>query len=93
MIINTTHFKHRNLAAIPLIVFVQLYRILLSPLLPRSCRFYPSCSVYAIESLQRFGLLRGSMLAIRRIVRCNPFNDGGYDPVPECNCKCSLISQ
>lgn len=65
-----------------LIFLVRGYQVVLSPLLPATCRFYPSCSVYAIEALKRHGALRGSWLALRRLVRCQPFCPGGYDPVP-----------
>lgn len=65
-----------------LILLVRGYQVTLSPLLPASCRYYPSCSAYAIEALQRYGALRGSWLAVRRIARCHPFRAGGYDPVP-----------
>jgi uncharacterized protein len=61
---------------------VRAYRYLLSPLLPPSCRFHPSCSEYAEEALARHGALRGGWLAARRICRCGPWNPGGYDPVP-----------
>lgn len=61
---------------------IQLYRYLLSPWLGKSCRFVPSCSEYAVLSLQRYGALRGSWFALRRIIRCHPWNRGGYDPVP-----------
>jgi len=65
-----------------LVALLQAYRYALSPLLGRSCRFFPSCSEYAIEALQRHGALRGTWLATRRIARCHPWHPGGYDPVP-----------
>lgn len=61
---------------------VEVYRVLLSPLLPPACRFHPSCSRYAIEALELHGALRGSFLAARRLLRCHPFHAGGHDPVP-----------
>jgi putative membrane protein insertion efficiency factor len=66
-------------------IFVGLirgYQMVVSPLLPPSCRYFPSCSVYAIEAITRHGVARGSWLSLRRIARCNPFKPGGYDPVP-----------
>jgi putative membrane protein insertion efficiency factor len=65
-----------------LILFVRAYQVALSPLLGGQCRYYPSCSAYAIEALQKHGALRGSWLAARRIGRCHPFRPGGFDPVP-----------
>lgn len=67
----------------PLIGLVRLYQRLLSPLLGPRCRFHPTCSTYAIQALERHGAVRGSWLAVRRIVRCHPLNEGGFDPVPE----------
>jgi hypothetical protein len=61
---------------------IAAYRYLLSPMLGRSCRFFPSCSEYAMEALERYGTLRGSWLALRRIARCHPWHPGGFDPVP-----------
>ena len=66
-----------------LIVFIKFYRHAISPWLPGACRFTPTCSVYAIEAISRFGAIRGSLLSMYRILRCNPFCRGGYDPVPE----------
>ena len=65
-----------------LILGVRGYQVAIGPLLPPSCRYYPSCSVYAIEALERHGAMKGSWLAIRRILRCHPFHSGGFDPVP-----------
>ncbi len=62
---------------------VKLYRWFISPMLGQNCRFYPSCSSYALEALERHGALQGSWLATRRICRCHPWNPGGYDPVPD----------
>ena len=61
---------------------VRGYRFFVSPLLPPSCRFYPSCSEYAEEALSRHGALRGGWLTARRLCRCSPWHTGGYDPVP-----------
>ncbi|NLE11929.1 MAG: membrane protein insertion efficiency factor YidD [Actinobacteria bacterium] len=60
---------------------IRGYQIFISPLLPQSCKYYPSCSRYAIDALTQYGVLRGVVLAGWRILRCNPFSYGGYDPV------------
>ncbi|MGB9856881.1 MAG: membrane protein insertion efficiency factor YidD [Dictyoglomaceae bacterium] len=65
------------------ILLIKFYKNFISPLLPHSCRFYPTCSTYALISIEKFGFIKGGFLAIRRILRCHPFNPGGYDPVPE----------
>lgn len=64
------------------ILLIRLYRRFISPLFPSCCRFTPTCSAYAIEALRKYGLLKGTFLAVKRILRCNPYCKGGYDPVP-----------
>ena len=64
------------------LAFIRLYQRTLSRVLPPACRFYPSCSQYAYEAIERFGVLRGGWLAFRRLTRCVPWRPGGYDPVP-----------
>jgi len=65
------------------LVLIRIYQKTISPALPgNTCRFYPSCSHYGYQAIYKFGALKGLYLAIRRIIRCNPFNDGGFDPVP-----------
>jgi putative membrane protein insertion efficiency factor len=66
-----------------LLFLIALYQRLISPLFGPRCRFYPSCSHYTAEALQKHGIVRGGVLAVRRITRCHPLNPGGYDPVPE----------
>ena len=65
-----------------LLLVVRFYRSCISPLLPPSCRYYPTCSAYAMEAIERYGAWRGGWMALRRILRCHPFHKGGYDPVP-----------
>jgi putative membrane protein insertion efficiency factor len=65
-----------------LVLFIRGYQLWISPLLPASCRYYPTCSSYAIEAIEKHGALSGSWLAVRRIARCHPFRPGGFDPVP-----------
>ena len=66
-----------------LITLIRAYQLLISPLLGNHCRFYPSCSQYAREAIERYGVLRGSGLAVRRLLRCHPSHPGDVDPVPE----------
>ena len=65
-----------------LILLIRVYQLALSPLFGPRCRFYPSCSCYAAEAIDTHGALRGSWLAMKRIGRCHPFHEGGFDPVP-----------
>ena len=65
-----------------LIALIRAYQYLLSPWWGRQCRFMPTCSAYALEALERHGALRGSWLAMRRVLRCHPWHPGGFDPVP-----------
>lgn len=60
---------------------IRFYQLFISPLFPPTCRFYPTCSQYAIEAIQKKGVLRGGWLAVKRIAKCHPFHSGGYDPV------------
>ncbi len=66
-----------------LIQLIRGYRLLISPLFPPTCRFQPTCSNYAITAIERFGVIKGSFLAVKRILRCHPWHPGGYDPVPK----------
>ena len=64
------------------VVMIRFYQKAISPWLPPACRYYPTCSAYAIEAIERHGFLRGVLLAVKRILRCHPFHAGGFDPVP-----------
>jgi len=63
------------------ILLIRIYQNTLGIVFPPSCRFYPSCSEYSIQALKAFGVLKGSWLSLKRVLRCNPFNPGGYDPI------------
>lgn len=71
----------KRVAAALLTAPITLYQRFISPLLPRRCKYEPTCSAYAVDAVRSFGALRGSVLAIWRLLRCNPFSDGGHDPV------------
>lgn len=64
------------------IYIIRFYQKFISPLKPPTCRFYPTCSQYALESFKKYGMIKGGYLAVRRVLKCHPFNPGGYDPVP-----------
>ncbi len=90
MAIDSATQKNRTrLTALPgrfvqqaLLAVIVVYRYALSPFLGQRCRFHPSCSAYAAEALTKYGALRGSWLALKRVCRCHPFHPGGHDPVP-----------
>lgn len=63
------------------IMIIKGYRLFISPLKPPTCRFVPTCSEYALQAIEKHGVIRGSIMAVRRILRCHPFHPGGYDPV------------
>lgn len=71
-----------QLLAMPLILLIKIYQLLISPLFPPSCRFTPTCSEYTLEALKKYGILKGGWLGFRRIIRCHPWGSSGYDPVP-----------
>lgn len=72
-----------NLPRLPLLALIRLYQLTLARALPpNTCRFYPSCSHYGYQAIYKYGALRGSVMAVWRVLRCNPFNPGGFDPVP-----------
>lgn len=64
-------------------LLIKFYRRFISPIKPPSCRFYPTCSQYALTSIERFGAIKGGYLSVKRLLKCHPYHAGGYDPVPE----------
>ncbi|NIP44553.1 MAG: membrane protein insertion efficiency factor YidD [Gammaproteobacteria bacterium] len=75
--------KLRNIPRIGLLAVVRLYQMTLSKALPpNTCRFYPTCSRYGYQAIYKYGVIKGGIMAVWRVLRCNPFNPGGYDPVP-----------
>jgi len=71
-----------KILSFPLVILVRIYQFGISPLLPTSCRYTPSCSVYSVEALQKHGPIKGLYLSIKRILSCNPWGGHGHDPVP-----------
>jgi hypothetical protein len=61
--------------------FIEFYQMSISPLLPKSCRYYPTCSAYTATAIKKYGIIKGSWMGLKRILRCHPFHPGGYDPV------------
>ena len=76
-------FKHHHLKMIKIffIIPIKIYQLLLSPFIGKSCRFEPTCSSYSIESIKRYGVIKGVSLSLKRILKCHPWGDSGYDPV------------
>jgi len=72
----------RKVLIFPFIVLIEFYRRVIGPYIPKTCRFEPSCSTYALQALKKWGPIKGTLLAIWRILRCNPWGGSGYDPVP-----------
>jgi len=71
-----------KILSFPLIIIIKFYQYVISPWLPASCRYTPTCSVYSIEALKKYGILKGTFLAVKRILSCNPWGGHGHDPVP-----------
>lgn len=77
----------RKIVIAPLLLLIYFYKIILSPLMPATCRFQPTCSTYFIEALKIHGLFYGTYLGLKRIASCHPWGKSGYDPVPEKKCS------
>ena len=73
----------RKIISTVLILLIKGYKLFISTVLPPSCRYHPTCSTYAIQALQKHGIVKGGYLSAKRIIRCHPYAEGGYDPVPE----------
>jgi len=71
-----------KIIALPFILIIKLYQLVISPLFPSSCRYSPTCSHYAEEALNKYGLIKGGWLGVKRILRCHPWGSSGFDPVP-----------
>jgi len=72
----------KNIFIYPFLILIRIYQTLISPLLPSTCRFSPTCSEYSKQSLIKHGLIKGIILSVKRILKCNPWGGNGYDPVP-----------
>jgi uncharacterized protein len=72
----------KKIIQFPFIFLIRFYQVVLSPLKPQSCRFHPTCSYYALQAIKKYGIFKGSWLALKRISKCHPWGKSGYDPVP-----------
>lgn len=72
----------KNIVLYPILLIIKIYQTVLSPILPSTCRYSPTCSEYTKQSLIKFGLLKGGLISIKRIIKCNPWGGNGYDPIP-----------
>jgi len=79
---NNNKITFKRILIVPFVVLIRFYQIVISPLTPAACRYSPTCSHYSLEALKKHGLFKGTWLAIKRIVSCNPWGGSGYDPVP-----------
>ena len=77
------HIGIRRVVSLSVCTLIRSYQLLLSPLLGPRCRFYPSCSNYMLQAIEHYGLVKGLWLGVKRLARCHPFSDGGYDPIPK----------
>ena len=71
-----------RILGLSILFIIYIYRLCISPLKPATCRFYPTCSTYALEAVKKYGPIKGSYLSWKRIIKCHPFHKGGYDPLP-----------
>ncbi len=72
----------KNIVLYPILLIIKIYQTVLSPILPSTCRYSPTCSEYTKQSLIKFGLIKGGMISLKRIIKCNPWGGNGYDPIP-----------
>ena len=72
----------KNIVLYPILLIIKIYQTVLSPILPSTCRYSPTCSEYTKQSLIKFGLIKGGMISIKRMIKCNPWGGNGYDPIP-----------
>ena len=83
LLLHDMPFKIVNIPRLILLILIRLYQLTISKALPgNTCRFYPTCSHYGYEAIYKYGVLKGGLMAAWRVLRCNPFNPGGFDPVP-----------